>query len=303
MSDALPSAAQSKADQPASNQAAAFVALVMGAAAMGMSPIFVRMADVGPFASAFWRAALALPVLYVWMRIEDRGLRDPPGINRAGVLAGVFFAGDLIFWHLSVLNTTIANATFLATTAPIWVVLIAWLWMKERIGAGTWIGLALCLGGGVLLMGHSVQVNPARVTGDVYGLVTGVFFGFYFQAVRAGRATHGAARLTFQATAVTAACLLAVALALETRLFPDSARGWGAVAALAFVTHVGGQGLLAVALGSLPAVFSSLVIFVEAIIAALLAWAFVGEALTLAQALGGAAIMAGIWIARPRASR
>ena len=41
-----------------------------GSLAMGVSPIFVRLADVGPFASAFWRVALALPALYAWMRLD-----------------------------------------------------------------------------------------------------------------------------------------------------------------------------------------------------------------------------------------
>ena len=39
---------------------------------MGASPLFVRMADVGPFASAFWRTALALPFLAFWAR-DERG--------------------------------------------------------------------------------------------------------------------------------------------------------------------------------------------------------------------------------------
>ena len=50
----------------------AFVALVLGAIAMGASVLFVRWADVGPYASAFWRVFLALPFLYLWMRLENR---------------------------------------------------------------------------------------------------------------------------------------------------------------------------------------------------------------------------------------
>lgn len=287
----------------ASVQAVAFVALVMGAIAMGVSPLFVRLADVGPFASAFWRAGLALPALYVWMLIEERGAAadtTKPSFTLPVMLAGGFFAGDLFFWHLSILNTTIANSTFLATTAPIWVILVAWLWFGETIQRETWIGLILCLGGGAALLGDSLRIDPARLLGDAYGLATGVFFGLYFQALRVARATHGAARLTFQATLVTAACLLVVALALEPRLLPRSPEGWGVVAALALVSHVGGQGLLAVALGHLPAVFSSLVIFIEAVFAAALAWIVFGESLNLMQSLGGVAIMLGIWIARPR---
>lgn len=284
------------------SQAAAFVALLAGATALGVSPVFVRLADVGPFASAFWRAALALPVLYIWMRLEDRGRTQRPGLALPGILAGVFFAGDLFFWHLSILNTSIANSTFLATTAPVWVILVAWLWFREAISLWTLAGLALCIAGGAALVGDSLQIDRTRLLGDAYGAATGVFFGLYFHAIRIGRVTHGAARLTLQSTAVTALVLLVVALVLEPRILPQSLQGWLAVIALGMLTHAAGQGLLSVALGTLPTVFSSLVIFLEAVIAALFAWIALGEALSLTQMAGGAAIMLGIWTARPRAA-
>jgi drug/metabolite transporter (DMT)-like permease len=283
-----------------SSQSLAFVALIAGAVALGVSPVFVRLADVGPFASAFWRAFLAVPVLFVWMRIEDRSGARRAGYTPAVVAAGVFFAGDLFFWHLSILNTTIANSTFLATTAPIWVVLVAWIWLRDRISAWTLVGLALCIAGGGALVGDSIQIDRSRLLGDAYGAATGVFFGLYFHAIRIGRATHGAGRLTFLSTAVTALCLFAVALALEPRLLPQTLQGWLALAALGMVTHAAGQGLLSVALGTLPTVFSSLVIFMEAIVAALFAWVVLGESLSVIQIAGGFAIMLGIWVARPR---
>jgi drug/metabolite transporter (DMT)-like permease len=55
-----------------------------------------------------------------------------------------------------------------------------------------------------------------------------------------------------------------------------------------------------VALGRLPPVFSSLVIFLEAIAGAAFGWALLGERVTAIQALGGVLILLGIWIARPR---
>ena len=101
---------------------------------------------------------------------------------------------------------------------------------------------------------------------------------------------------------MTAACLLVVALLLEPRLLPQSANGLAALIALAVVSQVGGQGLVAIALGALPATFSSLVIFLEAIAAAAFGWLILGETLGPPQLLGGVLILLGIWLARPRAS-
>ncbi|WP_439574349.1 DMT family transporter [Phreatobacter sp.] len=285
---------------PSASPLAAMLALCGGALALGISPVLVRLADVGPFASAFWRCFLALPVLFIWMRLEDRSGAPRARIGLPVVLAGLFFAGDLFFWHLSILNTTIANSTFLATTAPIWVILVAWAWFGERISPATLAGLGLCLAGGAALVGNSIEIDRSRLVGDLYGAATGVFFGLYFHAVRIGRRTHAAGRLTFLSTAITALCLFVIAVALEPRLLPQSLNGWLALLALGMVTHAAGQGLVSVALGTLPAVFSSLVIFMEAVVAALFAWAVLGEALTLTQVAGGLSIMAGIAVARPR---
>ena len=132
-------AATSTTTRPNEGIATAFLALCLGAVAMGISPIFVRFAaaDVGPYASAFWRVALALPVLYAWMRLDERRRAAPARARSFTVptlLAGLAFAGDLFFWHLSILATTVANATFFATTAPVFVVLITWLVLRRAAG-------------------------------------------------------------------------------------------------------------------------------------------------------------------------
>jgi drug/metabolite transporter (DMT)-like permease len=291
----------SDAAAPAAGRgAAAFAALVGGALAMGLSPVFVRLADVGPFASAFWRVALALPALYAWTRWEGDARPPARRFSLPTVLAGLAFTGDLLFWHASILRTHVANATFFATTAPIWVVAFGWALFGRRAGRGVLAGLALCLGGGAALLGQTLRLQPENALGDVFGLVTGVFFGLYFLAVEAARRGAGAAQVTFEASLITAALLLGVAVATEPALWPHSCRGFAALLAMAWISHAGGQGLLSMALGRLPAAFSSLVIFLEAIAAAGFAYLLLGEPLTGAQAVGGLSIVAGIFIARPR---
>jgi drug/metabolite transporter (DMT)-like permease len=282
----------------------AYLALVAGAIAMGASPIFVRLTDVGPQASAFWRTALALPFLWLWMYVEERraGECKPLRLDGPIFIVGACFAGDLFFWHLAILNTTVANATFFAVTAPVFVVAGAFLFLAERSSARVLAGLALCLAGGAALIGQSYRVEPARLLGDFYGVVTAFFFGAYVLAVRNARARHGAARLMFLSTAVTAILLLVAAVATPQQIFPQTVESASALLALALVSQAGGQGLLAFALGSLPATFSSLVIFLEAVAAAVLGWIVLGEKLAIVQALGGLLILVGIFVARPRAN-
>jgi drug/metabolite transporter (DMT)-like permease len=291
----------------APSKALPLAALLLGALAMGISPIFVRLAEVGPFASAFWRVAGALPLLWVWAAVEARVAGDPPSaafrLDWAILLSGLTFAGDLLFWHLAILHTTVANATFLATMAPVWVVLGSGLFIGERVGREVVGGLLLCLVGAAGLIGTSYRMAPQHLDGDIYGVVTSFFFGLYFLAVRAARRRSGSGRILFLASLVTAAVLFIVASLSQDRILPTSLGGAAALAALALVSHTGGQGLLTYALGHLPAAFSSLVIFIEAVAAAIFAWALLGEAVGPLQAVGGTLILAGIAAARPRRGR
>lgn len=277
---------------------------------MGASPIFVRLADMGPMASAFWRLALALPALWLWMRLQPAptastaatGAGSAAGKGAIGpiVLAGCAFAGDLTFWHLAILNTSVANATFFATTSPIWVFLFGFLWQRTTVGAASLGGLALCLAGGVFLIGETLTLAPGRLAGDLAGVVTAVFFAIYLLAVSTARSRGvSAGTATFALSAIAAAILLAATLLAGERFWPSTIANWAALAALALVSQVAGQGLVAVALGRLPTGFSSLVIFLEAVAAAILGWICLGEALGPAQWLGGALIFAGVWLARP----
>src|SRR5687767_13575938 len=91
----------------------ALPALLLGATAIGLAPIFVRISDVGPITTAFYRLFLALPVLGLWWWFE-RGKRAPSfdaSTWRWLFVAGLCFAGDLSVWHWSILTTSVANAT------------------------------------------------------------------------------------------------------------------------------------------------------------------------------------------------
>lgn len=281
------------------------VALALGAVAMGASPIFVRLADVGPFTSAFWRMALALPFLWIWLRWERARAPEPTVrldlTRERGTIAllGFLFAGDLFFWHLSILNTTVANATLLATMTPIIVTLGAWLILKERIAWRILAGVLLGIAGSLLLVGASARFDPDNVVGDVYGLITAFFFGAYFLGVASARRRMSVATVMFYPAVVTTGLLFLAAILLDDHLLPRSWEGLATLVALALVSQIGGQGLVAYALGYLPAIFSSLVIFFEAVAAAIMAWIIFAEPVSLWQIGGGALILAGIYAARP----
>ena len=108
----------------------AALAVAVGALILGATTAALREIDVGITAAGFWRVALALPILFLIAALSARSQRRPRArVTRAQwrllVIAGACFAGDLVFWHLSLVNTSLGNATFLATLSSLWVPLVA----------------------------------------------------------------------------------------------------------------------------------------------------------------------------------
>lgn len=277
----------------------ALPALVLGSIAIGASPIFVRWSELGPVATAFHRVLWALPLLWLWQGIEARRTAAPVAGRRMLWLAGLLFAGDLTLWHLSILNTTVANATLFANFAPVVVTLGAWLVLRERIERRFVLGLGLCMAGAAALIGSSIELKAEYVRGDIYGVITAGFFGSYLVAVKALRERgHAPGRIMLWSGMVTCGALLALTLAVGETLWPETWLGLAVLIGLAWTSQVGGQGLIAYGVGHLPASFTSLVILIEPLTAAVLGWWLLGEALGALQFLGGAAILAGILVAR-----
>jgi drug/metabolite transporter (DMT)-like permease len=274
--------------------------LVLGGIAIGFSPIFVRLSELGPVATGFYRLLLALPLLWLWMQWEARGAApDAAALNwPAFVLPGILFAGDIFFWHWSITYTTVANATLFANFAPIIVAFGAWLYLGEHLSLRFLVGMGLAMGGAALLVHASAALGARYVLGDILGLITACFFGSYVVVVARLRDRYTAATIMFYSSAVTCFALLVAALVSGESLFPRSASGWATLFALAWISQAVGQGLIAYALGHLKASFSALVILIEPLTAAILGWLWLAEALGVRQAIGGAVMLVGIMVAR-----
>jgi drug/metabolite transporter (DMT)-like permease len=273
----------------------ALPALLLGATFIALSPIFVRVAEVGPTASAFWRVALAVPLLW------PLAARTPSARIDWKLLlaAGLAFAGDLAFWHWSLQFTSVANSTLLANLASLFVTAAAWLFWRERPSGTFLLGLAAALSGVVLLVHTSLQFSSRALLGDALAVVTAAFYAWYILAVKGAR-DRGAATLRVMAvtTTLTALVLLPVALASGEALLPRSMQGWLVLAGLAWISHCAGQGLIAYALAHLPAAFSSVSLLFQPVMAALFAWVLLSEPLGVLQVVGGVVVLAGIWLAR-----
>jgi drug/metabolite transporter (DMT)-like permease len=278
---------------------AAVTALLLGAGCIALSPIFVRLSETGPTATAFWRVALAIPVLYIFLFVKKEPRRPVTHAWPLLLGAGIAFAGDLAFWHTSIKLTTVANSTLLANLASIFVTLAAWIFLRQKPSALFLAGLAAALAGVALLVKTSVEFAATGLAGDALGVLTAVFYAGYIFAVK-GLRDRGETTLHLMAvtSTITAVLLLPAALASGDTLMPSTGRGWSVLLALALISHALGQGLIAYALAHLPAAFSSVSLLFQPVMAAVLAWALLAEALAPLQMVGGLVVLVGIYLAR-----
>ena len=280
--------------------AGAFLCLLAGGCAIAFAPILVRLSETGPVASAFWRTALAAPLLWLGaLRVRGAARAAERAHLGALVAAGLFFAGDLGVWHWSIVWTSVANSTLLANLAPIFVTLAGWLLWRRRVTGVFLVGMVVAIAGMFVLVGPNFSVGGKRLMGDALGALTAVFYAGYMLAIKVAR-DDGAAtvRLMAWSTSITAIALLPVALLSPQPFMPASAQGWLVVAGLALVTQILGQGLIAYAFAHLPASLSSVSLLIQPVVAAFVAWRLFGEAVGTQQFIGGAVVLAGIWLAR-----
>lgn len=285
-----------------SGRAAPLLALLGGASAITFAPIFVRLTGTGPAAAGFWRLALALPAL-AFIALRTRTGPDDLKPRPLVLLAGLFFALDLGFWHYGIRLTTVANATILANLSPVFVTAGAWLLLGERPRRLFLLGLALALAGAWAISaakGGGAGIDPGL--GDTLSFTTSLWYAAYLLSVRRARAAQGASAIMLWSSAAGAPLVLAGAALLHETLIPTSPGGWAACLGLGLV-HVTGQGAIAWALGRLPAATASVVILIQPVITALLGWMIFAEPMGPLQILGGVVALAGVVLAQLAAAR
>ena len=281
---------------PSSSRLLPLFVVLVSASILGLAPILVRLTETGPAAAGFWRLLFALPLLLVLTgRPGGEGFGRP---SKWMILAGLFFAFDLSFWHYGIVMTSVANATVLCNLTPVVVTLVGWFVFKERPARLFILALALAMAGAFAMAAGAAPgqgTNP--VLGDIFSVSVALWYSGYFLTVKQARTTAGALRITFWATAAGIPVMGAAALLLGEDMIPATAAGWAACVGMG-VMHVTGQGGVAWALGKLPASITAVTILIQPIVAAALGWLIFGETLGPVQALGGALVLAAIVLAQ-----
>ncbi len=260
-------------------------ALLAASMCYGSAAILIRLArGVHPVALAFYRLALSSAIVSAGAAALGT-LRKPArweakALASSGVALGLHF----IAFVASVKMTSVANATFLVNTSPVFVALAAPLALGERT---SWIE-ALCVTLAIVGIALASLGGLTKASaGDALAVAAAVLLAAYTllgRRLRAGMPTTCYISYVYTSASLVA---LAACLAMEVevaRLYPREVMA--AIVALAIVPTVFGHGLYNYALGSVKAVVANTIPILEPVIASTLALLLFSEKPAPQQLIG-----------------
>jgi drug/metabolite transporter (DMT)-like permease len=253
--------------------------LGLAVAAVSTAAPLVRVADAPTLAIAFWRNALALPVLALLVGLHARGIRrgGAPVLDRRernlSIVAGLFLGAHFATWVPSLSFTTVASSVALVSTQPVWAALIA-RGRGEDVPAGAWWGIGSALAGVIVLAGVDLSVEPRALFGDLLALIGGVLAAAYVTVGAEVRRTVPTSVYALVCYGVAAGGLLVVCLVGRQ---PLAGSDYDATTWLALIAMVAGPQLLGHTvvnrvLGTTSPTVVSVAILFEIVGSALLAW-------------------------------
>ncbi|GHF19064.1 hypothetical protein GCM10014715_87360 [Streptomyces spiralis] len=260
-------------------------------------------------ALAFGRNALGLltlgPALMVFRRREVKKVwrgerllirREQRRGVFIGTLAGTALAAHFVTFMSSPKMTSVAMATALVATQPVWQALIATM-LGQRPPRITWIGLLVSVAGAMIASGADLRAGDSRaITGDVLALAGAIALAVYATFSERARPDISTPLYSVLCSSVCTVELLIVCLVTGTPPVTFTADNWIALLGLLVFPQLLGLFSLNFALGRAPATAVSVMLLLEAPAAALIAWLWFGQLPGGVAMVGLAMIMLGVTV-------
>lgn len=273
------------------------IAALGGAVAISFSAVLFRLADTSPVTGAFFRLAVAVPVLAI-IRIPTRHDDARTGKDRliAGA-AGLFLAADLVAWHGSIDQIGAGLGTMIANSQVVIVPFATWTIFRERPSRRAMLAMPVVMAGLALItgMGRNDAFGERPVLGVLLGVAAACFYsGFLIGYRRSNRSLAPSSGPLFDATVGATAGTLLVSPLVGSVDFAPGWEAFGWLALLAITTQVAGWLAIGYALPRLPAAHTSFAILLQPSLTLVWGAIIFGERASWVQATGVGLVLAGI---------
>ncbi|MEE9309870.1 MAG: DMT family transporter [Cocleimonas sp.] len=261
---------------------------LLGVFILSPDALLIRLADSDTWTILFWRGLLFAfgIVLIIFITYRRTTLQQFKNIGKRGILLGFLFGLSTIFFVTGVQYTSIANALVIISTSPVFAALLSWAFLKEKTSLRTWITMFIIIGATAMIMLNSFK--HGGFWGDMSALVTSVLLAINFTITRQAKDTNmiPAMAIAGLVTALISAIVITLTaspLLLEAPAIPYVLVG-GVVITLAF-------SLITLGPRYMPAAEVGMIMPLETVFGAYLAWIFLSEAPSEHVIVGGGIIM------------
>lgn len=159
--------------------------LLTGAILISFSAVFVRMVQVEPTASAFYRVFFGGLILFAFASLQQRKLFMHKTFLVLTILCGLIFAADLGLWHQSIHFVGPGLATILGNLQVFFLVSAGVLIYREQINSRFILALIITLAGLFLIFGRDWgNLQPDYKIGIYLGLGTAFCYALYVLVLR-----------------------------------------------------------------------------------------------------------------------
>jgi drug/metabolite transporter (DMT)-like permease len=271
--------------------------MTVGVLAVSTSGPLMAALAAPALAVALWRNVLGVAAIAPFAAARRR--RELSGLSRRewrwAITAGVLLAAHFATWVPSLRYTSVASATAIVATQPVWVALIARA-TGHDVPRRAWVGIALSLVAVVVLTGVDFSLEPRALVGDLLALLGGVFAALYTVAGAEVRRTVSTTSYTTVCYSTAAAALLVACLVGGVDLWGYSGRTWLQLLALTAGAQLLGHSVFNLVLRTTSPTVVSLALLLEIPGAAAIAAAALGQVPPLAALPAALLLLLGLAI-------
>ncbi len=276
-----------------------FLGLSVGVVAVSFAAIFIRWAEAPPLVIAAYRLTIAVLLLapLAWLKGRDE-LRSLTWSDlRLALISGTFLGFHFAFWITSLDYTSVASSVVFVTTGPLWVGVGAHLFTDDRLTHRMAAGIVVAVVGGAIIGYGDIGISMQEFVGDLLAVVGAVMVAGYLLIGRNLRPRVSLITYIFLTYGAAAVELLIIALVARQPFTGYTPNTYLMFVLLAVVPQLIGHSSFNWALRFLSATYVAVTVMLEPIGSTLLAWLLLHEPPTVLKAVGGALILAGVWVA------
>jgi len=288
--------------QPAAGRV--YLILALAVVAISLSAIFIRMAQAPGVVIASYRMVFAaLVMLPLALRRGERGRFTGRSVLLA-LAAGFFLALHFATWISSLSYTSVAASVSLASTTPLWLALLSWLFLGRPPSLAVLFGMLVAVAGGAIIGFDDLRGGGTSAFGNLLALTGAVSMAAYLLLGRSAQ-LHGLSLPQYAGAAYTAAALLLLSapalFGYSYTDYPAATFGW--ILLLALVPQLIGHNGVNYAIKRLNPSVVATATLLEPVGAALLAWLLLAEVPGRITLIGALFLLIGVMITARQSGR